>query len=204
MTITVRAARPGDPASELLYESAAPYYDAFAGGAARARSLLAAVYPECGHSASHAVCLIAEEDGAVAGVLAAFSAADAGPYARRFVALSARRLPPTAWAGMIRHLRAAAKVSPTPPDGSWYVDGLSVAPGHRRRGVARLLLDAAERDARRAGASLLALDTGFENVAAQALYRGAGFSQRSESAAPDAETAAALGGRGFLSYAKAL
>ena len=204
MAITVRAARPGDPASELLYESAASYYDAFAGGPARARSLLAAVYPHGGHSASYAVCLIAEEDGAVAGVLAAFSAADAGPYARRFVALSARRLPPPAWAGMVRHLRAAAKVSPKPPGGSWYVDGLAVSPHHRRKGVARILLDAAERDGRRAGASLLALDTGFENEGAQALYRGAGFDQRLESAAPDAETAAALGGLGFVSYVKAL
>lgn len=204
MAITVRAARPGDPASELLYESAASYYDAFAGGPARAHSLLAALYPESGHSASYEVCLIAEVDGSVAGVLAAFKAADARTYARRFVALSARRLPLPAWAGMVRHLRAAAKVSPAPPAGSWYVDGLAVSRGHRRRGVAGILLAAAERDARRAGAPLLALDTGFENIAAQTLYRGAGFVQRSESPAPDAATAAALGGRGFLSYVKAL
>ncbi len=204
MAITVRAARPGDPAAELLYESAAAYYEAFAGEAARARSLLAAVYPEDGHSASYAVCLVAEEDGDLAGVLAAFAAADAGTYARRFVSLSARRLPLPAWAGMIRHLRAAARVSPTPPAGSWYVDALAVSPGYRRRGVARTLLAAAEQDARRVGAPVLALDTGFENTAAQALYAGAGFVQRSESPAPDAPTAAALGGRGFVSYAKAL
>jgi ribosomal protein S18 acetylase RimI-like enzyme len=204
MAITVRAARPGDPASELLYESAASYYEAFAGGPARARSLLASIYPEGGHSASYEVCLIAEDEGAVAGVLAAFAAADAGPYARRFVSLSARRLPLPAWAGMIRHLRAAAKVSPTPPAGSWYVDALAVSPDHRRRGVARTLLAAAESDARRAGAPVLALDTGFENTAAQALYASAGFTERSESSAPDPATAAALGGRGFLSYVKRL
>ena len=204
MAITVRPARPGDPGAALLHASAATYYDAFAGDSDRAASLLAFLYPHAGHTASYEVCLIAERDGEPAGVMAAFAADDSGRYARRFVSLALRRLAPVAWPSAIRHLRAASRVAPTPPPGSWYVDGLAVAPAHRRHGIAQVLLDAAAEDARRAGARVLALDTGLENEGAQALYAKAGFAVRGRTRAPDAETAAALGGTGFVSYAKAL
>ena len=202
MAITVRPARPGDPAAALLYASAAPYYDAFAGGTARAAALLAFLFPHAGHSASYEVCLIAERDGEMAGAMTAFAAEDAGRYARRFVSLAVRRLPPVAWPAAMRHLRAASRASPTPPAGSWYVDGLAVANAHRRHGVAQVLLEAAAEDARRTGATVLALDTGFENDAAQALYAKVGFAVRGQTRAPDAGTAAALGGTGFISYSK--
>ena len=204
MAITVRPARPSDPAAELLYDSAASYYDAFAGGPARAAALLAFVYPHTGHSAGYDVCTMAEHDGEPAAVMAAFPADDAGRYARRFVSLAMRRLPPAAWPSALRHLRAASRVAPTPPAGCWYVDALAVSAAHRRHGIAQRLLAAAAEDARRAGAELLALDTGVENEAAQALYARAGFAVRGETRAPDAETAAALGGRGFISYVKRL
>jgi ribosomal protein S18 acetylase RimI-like enzyme len=202
MAVTVRPARPGDPAAELLQESARSYYAAFAGSDARARALLRSVYPHGGHSASFQVCVVAEDAGRVVGALSGFGAEDAQRYARRFVALSLARLPPGAWPGMTRHLRAAARVSPPPPPRAWYVDGLAVAPASRRRGVAAALLDAAERAAVAAGRTTLALDTGLENDAAQALYQGRGFRWRGESRAPDAATARALGGTGFVSYAK--
>jgi ribosomal protein S18 acetylase RimI-like enzyme len=157
-----------------------------------------------GHSASYEVCAIAERDGETAGVLAAFAAEDAGRHGRRFVSLALRRLPPFAWPTAIRHLRAAARVAPTPPAGSWYVDALAVSSAHRRQGLAQALLDAAAEDARRAGARVLALDTGIENETAQALYARSGFSVRGQTRAPDAQTAAALGGIGFISYAKRL
>src|SRR3954466_14610168 len=49
----VRPARPThEEAPELLYLSAAPYYDAFAGSPERARRLLAAIWPKPGHTAS--------------------------------------------------------------------------------------------------------------------------------------------------------
>src|ERR671933_537087 len=66
MELTVRAARPSDAAAGLLYESARPYYDAYAGDGTRARALLEAVYPRRGHAASFEVCLLAEADGAAA------------------------------------------------------------------------------------------------------------------------------------------
>lgn len=204
MAITVRPAQPGDPAAALLHASAASYYDAFAGSTARAVSLLAFLYPHAGHSAGYDVCLVAERDGELAGAMSAFPAEDAGRYARRFVSLALRRLPPGAWPSAIRHLRAAARVSPNPPAGSWYIDGLAVAPAHRRQGIAGILLDAAGEQARREGAEVLALDTGVENEQAQALYERAGFAAHARTYAPDAETAAALGGRGFVSYVRPL
>ena len=57
MEVVVRTARPDDPADGLLYESAAPYYAAYAGGpSARggccARSTRAAGTPRAGRSAT--------------------------------------------------------------------------------------------------------------------------------------------------------
>ena len=56
MSFALRPATPADPADALLYLSAKPYYDAYAGSEARARALLAAVYGRTGHAASFEVC----------------------------------------------------------------------------------------------------------------------------------------------------
>jgi hypothetical protein len=74
MEPVVRPARPDDAAAGLLYVSAAPYYDRYAGGEERARRLLAAVYPRGGHTASWEVCRVALMDDTVAGVLADYRA----------------------------------------------------------------------------------------------------------------------------------
>ncbi|GIF12434.1 GNAT family N-acetyltransferase [Actinoplanes teichomyceticus] len=57
----------------------------------------------------------------------------------------------------------------------WLVRDLFVAPGHRRVGVARALLDHAVTRARSAGALRLTLQTEPQNLAALALYTSAGF-----------------------------
>lgn len=199
MDVTVRPARPGDPVAGLLYASAAPYYDAYAGGARRARSLLAALYPRGGHAASWEICRVAEVDGRPAGVLAGFPVEQGDRLARRFVALTLLRLPPWTWPGLHRHLRAAGAVSPHPPSGTWYVDALAVDPAWRRRGIARELLRDAER---LAGPRPLALDTGLHNTAARALYERHGFVEREVRRAPDRSVAAAVGGPGFVGYLK--
>lgn len=204
MAVSVRPARPDDAVAELLYASAHSYYDAFAGGEQRARGLLRRLYPRDGHSASWQVCLVAEVEGAPAGVMAGFPARESPRYSRHFVALAMRHLAPGAWPGAIRHLRAASRVSPQPPEDSWYVDALAVREDWRRRGVGGALLDAAEQAARGAGLPTLALDTGLENDGAQAVYLGRGFRERTRTHAPDPATALALGGVGFVSYVKAL
>jgi ribosomal protein S18 acetylase RimI-like enzyme len=202
MEPVVRPARREDSAAGLLYVSAAPYYDRYAGGEERARRLLGALYPQERHTASWQVCRVATMDGAVAGVLAAFPVAEAEALARRFVRLTLGRTPPWRLPLLFRHLRAASAVSPRPPGGTLYVDALAVDPAWRRRGVARALLQEAERMATAGGLDGVALDTGIENRAARALYLHCGFEQRGLRPAPDERSARAIGGSGFVGYVK--
>lgn len=207
MQLRVRAARAEDPqAADLLYASAAPYYDAYTGSERRARRLLRGIWQRPAHTASYEVCRVAvtgEGAGAeVVGVIAGFPLTDSAALANRFVAESLRRLGPWRWPGVWRHLRAAGRLTPHPPDRAWYVDALAVAEGTRRRGVARTLLDDAARQARAAGAPGVALDTGVGNRDAQALYEACGFGRTEVRTALDPATARAIGGPGFVSYFK--
>ena len=197
----MRAARPDDrDAVELLYVSAAPYYDVFAGSGPRARRILAGLWPRHGHTASHSVCRVVELEGDLVGVMAAFPARAGDRLARRFLGLSVVRMPAWRWPAVLRHLRASARVTPEPPATALYVDALAVAERARRRGVATALLEDADEQARAAGLEGVALDTGIENEAGQALYEAAGFERRGERLAPDERTARAVGGAGFVSY----
>jgi ribosomal protein S18 acetylase RimI-like enzyme len=189
----------------LLYESARPYYDAYAGTEARARDLLDRVYPQPGHSASYELCTVAETaEGEVVGVLVAFPALDGDRLARKFVSLTLSHVPPHRWPAVLRHLRASSRVSPHPPQESFYVDALAVAEGARRQGVGRALIREAERQAREADAVLLALDTGIANDPARRLYMTSGFEETGVRRAPDERIARAVGGIGFVSYVKSL
>ena len=200
----MRPAAPEDRADDLLYVSARRYYDAYAGGEAAARRLLRRVHRRPGHAASAELCRVAEADGRVVGVIVSFPAGDAERLARRFLTLTVPRLAPWRWPTLLRHLRAAGTVSPSPPAGSWYVDALAVAPEARRRGVAVALRADAERAAREHRANGLALDTGIENAPAQRLYERLGFEQRDIRRAADEQAVRAIGGAGFVGYFKAL
>jgi ribosomal protein S18 acetylase RimI-like enzyme len=202
MQVVVRAARPDDAADGLLFASAAPYYSAYAGGAERARRLLRVLYPRRAHTASWEVCSVAEADGAVVGVLAAFPAEAGDALAQRFVRLTLFHSPPWRLPALWRHLRATAAVAPHPPRGMLYVDALATDPAFRRRGIARALLAEADRLAREAGLGGVALDTGIENRAARSLYEHNGFITRGLRPAPDERTARAVGGSGFVGYVK--
>src|SRR5919206_1889272 len=203
MELLVRPARPHDTAAGLLYESARPYYDAYAGDEGRARALLGALYPRRDHAASFEVCAVAEVAGAPVGVLAGFPVAEGDRLARRFVSLTFGRLPPWRWPAVVRHLRAAGAVAPRAPVGAWYVDALAVDPAWQRRGVATRLLAEAEAIAGRAGLRGVAVDTGLANAPARALYEAYGFRERDVRHAPDPHTARMIGGPGFVSYFKA-
>jgi ribosomal protein S18 acetylase RimI-like enzyme len=205
MDLEVRAARRADgAASGLLYESAAPYYDAYAGSERRARRVLSGVWRVPGHTASYEISRVAVLDGAVVGVMAGFALRESDRLANRFVTVSLRRLAPWRWPGVFRHLRAAGRLTPRPPVDAFYVDGLAVADRARRRGVATALLADASAAAAAGGASGVALDTGLTNRDARALYEALGFEQVEIRRTPDPETARAIGGEGFVSYFRPL
>lgn len=205
MPLDVRPARPDDLAVPgLLYESAASYYDAFAGGPGAARRLLEDLYPRGRHTASWEICRVALLDGEVAGVAAAFAVSEGAALATRFLMLAAWRIGPRRWPGALRHLRASSRITPHPPEGALYVDALAVSAHARRRGVAQALLDDATQVARERALRCVALDTGLENAGAQALYAAAGFQRTGAREAADARAAAAIGGRGFVSFVRPL
>jgi ribosomal protein S18 acetylase RimI-like enzyme len=201
MQPVVRPARPEDRAApELLYLSAAPYYEAFAGSRRRAVGILERIWEKPGHTASCEQTLVAELDGAVAGVMVAFPSGEGDQLARRFLSLTLLRMPVWAWPGIVRHLRASSTVTPTPPLGALYVDALATDERSRRRGVATALLDEARRQAEAQRLTGVALDTGLQNTGAQALYEAYGFRRGGEIHAADERIARAVGGPGFVSY----
>jgi len=200
---SVRAARRGDSAAAgLLYESAAPYYDAYSGGERRARRLLAAAWTHPGHTASYETCRVAvgADEDVVLGVVSGYPFAQGDRLANAFVSLSVRRTAPWRWPRLVRHLRAAGRLTPRPPVDAFYVDALAVAGSARRRGIGRGLLDDAARRAVAQGASGVALDTGLSNTDGRALYEACGFERTEIRTAPDPGTARAIGGPGFVSY----
>jgi ribosomal protein S18 acetylase RimI-like enzyme len=202
MDLVVRPALPQDPAAALLFESAKPYYTAYAGNEERALRLLQHVYARRGHAASYEFCRVAVIDERIAGVVAGFPVTHADRLSQKFVSMTLRRLPPWRLPGTFKHLRAAGNVSPHPPLDAFYVDALAVDAAFRRRGVARALLNVAEQQALDAGFTRIALDTGLTNHGARALYDSYGFREREIRRAPDDRTARALGGPGFVGYLK--
>jgi ribosomal protein S18 acetylase RimI-like enzyme len=204
MDLLVRPAAPDDPCVPLLFESAKPYYTAYAGSEKRALALLNAVYREPGHAASYDCCQVAFAGDELVGVVAGFPVAYGDRLSRRFVQLTLPKLPPWRWPGTFRHLRAAGGVAPSPPADAYYIDALAVAPDWRRRGIAHRLLDEAGNEARKAGLGRIALDTGLQNTDARALYEACGFGEREIRRAPNDRTARALGGPGFIGYLKAV
>lgn len=202
----MRPAALDDRAEDLLYVSAQRYYDAYAGDEATARRLLRQVHAKPGHPASVSLArvAVAEDTLRVVGVSVGFPAGEGEDLARRFLRLTAWRIPPWRWRRLLRHLNAASGMSPAPAAGSWYIDALAVAADARRQGVARALLADAEAIARARRATGVSLDTGLENAPARSLYEASGYEQRDIRRAGDERAARAIGGAGFVGFFKAL
>jgi ribosomal protein S18 acetylase RimI-like enzyme len=164
-----------DAVAELLRESARGVYDRYAGSQAGAMRVLRAAGRRAGTTASLDVVTVAELDGRVAGLVAAFPVGEAERRAERFLAVSLAYLPPWRWPRALGLFRAGSAAAPPPPPGALYIDALATAEGARGRGVGRALLDAVRDEARRMGLSLVALETEADNTVARRLYEGAGF-----------------------------
>src|SRR3954469_16073788 len=163
MDLLVRPAHPHDPCVPLLFESAKPYYTAYAGSEERALRLLQRVFTREGHAASYEFCQVATAGERIVGVVAGFPVREGDRLSRRFVSMTLRRLPPWRLPRPFRHLQAAGGLPAHPPLDAFYIDALAVEEAYRRRGIARMLLQEAEREAQRFGCSRIALDTGLQN-----------------------------------------
>lgn len=195
----MRRAEPGDAlaVAELVHTSAAAMLELFAGDRDSSLRVLAAAFARPGNAVSREAVWIAERDGERAGAMAAFPAAELERRARRFLRVLLLRTPPWTWRESIRLHRLGSEVAPPPPLESLYIDSLATAARHRRRGVARALIEVAEREARRLGLPALSLETSLDNSPGRALYEAAGF-EAAEERAPRA------GLPGFVGYVKAL
>jgi ribosomal protein S18 acetylase RimI-like enzyme len=161
----------------LLRQSAGDMYDRFVGGRERALRLLVRALREAGNAASSDVVWVAELDGRVAGTLAGFPVGEAPARARALLRLILGEASPARWPSALWLYWAGGRAAPSPPATAFYVDALATAPARRRRGVARALLDEAERQARELGLPSVALDTTLPNKPARALYASAGFDE---------------------------
>ncbi len=176
---TVRTYDPRDSqaAAALLYESTGGMYDRYAGSRRLAERTLSRALVWEGTSASADVVRVVEIDGRVAGAMAAMPFTEWTPRANAFLRVTLRSIPLWRWPAALWLYRATGRAAPEPPAASFYVDSLATAPPFRRRGVARALLEDAERQAREHGLHAVALDTWVDNRAARALYERAGFSE---------------------------
>jgi ribosomal protein S18 acetylase RimI-like enzyme len=177
--IEVRNPDPADyrRAAELLHHSAADMYDRFAGGRERALRVLERSLAEPGNASSADVVWVAAVEGEVAGAMAAFPVDQAPERARAFLGLALRGTPPWRWPTALWLYWAGGRAAPSPPASAMYVDALAIDPRFRRRGAARALLAAAERDARQHGLPAVALDTTIANGPARTLYASEGFDE---------------------------
>jgi ribosomal protein S18 acetylase RimI-like enzyme len=177
--VRVRKARQEDAAvaALLLFESAPDMYMRFSGGRERALATLERAFNEPGNLASGDVTWVAELDGRPAAVMAGFPVVQAAVRSRAYLGLTLRGTPFWRWPGVMRLYWLGGRASPTPRNDSFYIDALATDPAFRRRGLARALLDEAERQARSHGLPAVSLDTTMNNEGARALYASAGFDE---------------------------
>ena len=178
-SLTVRPFASGDEdvTVPLLYESSGGMYDRLAGNRALAERTLARALNSEDTTASADVVWVAEVDGEVAAAMAVMPYAEWTPRAHRFLRTTLRTVPPWRWPRALWLYRSSGRMAPEPAASSLYIDSLATAAGHRRRGIARAMLDEAELMARRDGLRAVALDTWQDNRPARALYVGAGFEE---------------------------
>jgi GNAT superfamily N-acetyltransferase len=178
--VSVRPARPEDPAAALVFDAAPTAYAAVAGSPERAREVLAKLWSKSGHSASFEHALVAEVDGRLAGVLIGFPARDryklhGSLLLKGLRFLPCRRLPMLAVA-LVRLL----VTTPSPPRDAFYVATVAVAWHARRRGVASTLGYRAEVIAAARGFARIVAHTGSPNFVARTVLEHYGLTATKE------------------------
>ena len=127
---------------------------------------------------SHRFGLVAEEDGAIRGLVMAFPGAQYGSLKLGTGVVLARAAGTRHITELVRRARVLDRLLPTPPKDVLYVSVLAVDEASRRRGIATSLLRRVIDAATSMGRGV-AIDTGIENEPARALYAGLGFREAS-------------------------
>jgi ribosomal protein S18 acetylase RimI-like enzyme len=170
-------AEEAETVARLLHLSAADMYDRFTGGRGRALRVLERAFEAPGNLASAECVWVAEVGGEIAAAMAAFPVDEAHARSRAFLRQALRGTPIWRWPATLWLYRAGGRASPSPPASALYIDALATDERSRRRGAARALLAAAEREARARNLPCVALDTTIPNEIARALYAREGFDE---------------------------
>jgi ribosomal protein S18 acetylase RimI-like enzyme len=162
------------PAAAPLILEAVPSLAVVLGDRGTAVRALEACYRAERTELAHRFGMLAEEDGVLAGLVIAFPGRLFGSLKLGTGVVLARTSGARHAADLIRRGRVLDRLLPTVPPSALYVSCLSVAPEHRRRGLARALMDRVIAGATRLGLDV-ALDVGVENSPAKRLYERLGF-----------------------------
>ena len=175
--VTVRPAHAGEAESlaPLLYAVNPELHDRFVGSRDRALRLITEAFDRPGHSGSAEAVRVAEIEGRPVGVMACYPDWEGAPRGRADVRLGLRVSPLLHRPRLVAFVLRMRRALPQPAREALYVDALATAPEHRRQGVARALLAAAEAEARRIGLIRISLETEAENTPARSLYESTGF-----------------------------
>ena len=123
---------------------------------------------------AHRFGLLAERDGVMAGVAIGFPGRLYQGLKLGTGVTLARAAGPRHATEVVRRERALARLLPNPDPGFLYVSVVAVAAEHRRRGVARALMERVLSGAGRLGLGI-AVDTAMDNDQARALYQAFGL-----------------------------
>jgi ribosomal protein S18 acetylase RimI-like enzyme len=179
-SISLRPAIPDNagPAAALIYEAAGTLGDFVFGQPGREDTIrvMAAIFPHKRHLFSYDLTTLAVADGKIVGILQALPGADIAKAGARLVWIYVKCF------GIGAAIRMAWRSFPLAfePDakpGEFYIDTLAVASSHRNRGIGRILLEDAQRQARDLGFPLCSLSVMLHNADALRFYIREGFHQ---------------------------
>lgn len=120
--------------------------------------------------------MVAEDGGDIRGFVIAFPGRKWGSLKLGTGVVLARAAGVKHAADLVKRGRVLDRLHPAVPEWALYVSALAVHPDHRRKGIARLLMDRVAAGAAHMSLSV-ALDVDLDNDAAWELYEAMGFTQ---------------------------
>jgi ribosomal protein S18 acetylase RimI-like enzyme len=140
---------------------------------------------------------VAELNGRVVGIIQAGGATEELRITPGLAFLAVRTFGPWRLPGVLRRLRARARVQTRAPAGSYHVGELDVDPAFRNRGIGGAMLDWAEAQARAGGHKVMSLSTTTVNPARR-LYERHGFRVAQTLTDPRYERVTGISGRHLM------